>query len=261
MEVVLKCMGILLAWWVGFQTIGVLLTSFQIQDEVAVIRFASQAIMLLIVFVLKRKNKIVLNDKAKTNVIFVVGAVFAGIGLTFFSPISGVTQILTGNLGVQGAGNITVSFVIFVLFAPVVEELLYRGIMMNLLNPRFGVGKAIIISALLFTVAHFSSFMWIHTFVCGILCGYYYYRSGKIVVPIIIHFVNNLIWGCLLPMYMILKGYTSIERNISTEYNSLAELLAPFIISILIGIVIIIVTTILVNKFTIHKKILDLSEK
>lgn len=254
MEIVLKCMGILLAWWVGFQMIGAVLESLQIHNAGMIVRFASQAIMLLIVLVLKKKDKIVLNDRAKTNVLFVIGAVLTGIGLAFFSPISGVTQILTGNLGVQGMANIAVSSMIFLLFASIVEEFFYRGIMMNLLRTRFSVGKAIVISSLLFAVAHFSAFMWIHTFVCGVLCGYYYYRSGKIIVPIIIHFVNNFIWGCLIPIYMLWKGYTSVEGTVSTEYNSLVELLAPFIISILIGIVIIVVTTIFVNKFIIRKK-------
>lgn len=249
MEVVLKCMGILLAWWVGLQTIGVLLTSFQIQNS-DIILFSSQVIMLAIALALKRKNKIILNVREKVNVIFVIGAVFTGIGFAFFSSISGVMLILTDNLGVHRIGNITVLFIVFRLSAAVVEEFFYRGIMMNLCRTRFSAEKAVIITALLFAVAHIAPFMWIHTFVCGILCGYYYYRSGKIMIPIIIHFINNLIWGCLLPIYMRLKGYTSIERNISTEYNSRAELLAPFIISILIGIVIIVVTAIFVNKFT-----------
>ena len=247
MEIILKCIGILLAWWIGLQTIGVLLVSFQIQNPNVSI-LSSQVIMLLIALTLKRKSKIVWNDKERVNIIFVIGAVLTGIGLAFFSPISGVMQILTGNLGAQGPGSITASFMIFALLAPVAEEFFYRGIMMNLLRTRFGAGKVIFISSLLFAVAHFSAFMWIHTFVCGMLCGYYYYRSGKIVVPMIIHFVNNFIWGCLIPIYMLWKGYTSVEGTVSTEYNSLMELLTPFIISILIGILIIAATEIIMNK-------------
>lgn len=254
--IILECIGIFFAWWVGLLMTGVVLSSLQIQYSATLV---SQIIMLLMVFGLKRITKVEFNDKGKVNAIFVAGAIFTGVGLAFFSVSSAVVAILTGYTGEVKTINLTMSFILLRLSAPVVEELFFRGIMMNLCRTRFKVGTAIFITALIFAIGHMSPIMFIHAFIGGLLSGYYYYYSGKIVIPIIIHFVNNFIWGCLIPVYTTLMGdnfNSSVE-----EYNSLTGGLIPAGVSVVAGIIIISVTAILVNKFvTCNEKVCNLDK-
>lgn len=253
--IILGCIGILFAWWISLQITGVVLSSLHIQYSATLV---SQIIMLFMVFALKRITKIKLNKKEKANAVFVTGAVFTGVGLAFFSASSAVAVILTGYTEEVKTINITISFILLRLSAPVVEELFFRGIIMNLCRTRFKARMAIFITALLFAIGHMSPVMFIHTFIGGLLCGYYYYYSGKIVIPIIIHFVNNFIWGCLLPIYTKLMGY-NFNSSLG-KHSSLIEELIPAVTSAGVGIIIIGVTLILVYKFAACNKKIHNSE-
>lgn len=87
---------------------------------------------------------------------------------------------------------IPILFVIAVL-AGIGEELLFRGIIQNeitsiLKNPHL----AIWISAILFSFIHFQFQGFLPRMALGALFGYLYYWSGSLVVPMFIHFINNV---------------------------------------------------------------------
>ncbi len=82
------------------------------------------------------------------------------------------------------------------LAAPVAEEFVFRGaVLRSLLGWAQEKGRshwvAILVSALLFSVAHFNPAQMIHAFLIGILLGWMYYRTGSIIPGIIYHWVNN----------------------------------------------------------------------
>lgn len=70
------------------------------------------------------------------------------------------------------------------------EELFFRGLILERLS-RFGKAKAIIISALLFSLMHQHPAQLFYTFILGIFLGYMALESGSIWGGIILHFVNN----------------------------------------------------------------------
>lgn len=81
---------------------------------------------------------------------------------------------------------------VIVLIAPVVEEILFRGVLLTKWAETFGVKKAILFSSLLFMILHIESFF-IPQLVGGILYALIYIKTKQLIYPILIHSFNNLI--------------------------------------------------------------------
>lgn len=78
------------------------------------------------------------------------------------------------------------------LFAPIVEEVVFRGaILRTLLEDSRYPWLMIVISALLFSAVHLNPVQLPYTFVIGLLLGWMYYRTGSILPGMVYHWVNN----------------------------------------------------------------------
>lgn len=77
--------------------------------------------------------------------------------------------------------------------APVIEETLFRGLLLPGLRTYFGVWTAIIISAAIFSALHFELIGFFPRFALGIGLGYLYIKSGSLYPAIGLHSLNNLI--------------------------------------------------------------------
>jgi membrane protease YdiL (CAAX protease family) len=84
------------------------------------------------------------------------------------------------------------SFVAIVLAAPVMEEILFRGIILEGFLKRYSPAKSIIVSSLLFGALHLNPWQFITGAILGSLAGWIYYRTGSLMMTIIIHVSNNL---------------------------------------------------------------------
>ena len=78
------------------------------------------------------------------------------------------------------------------IFAPIMEELFFRGIIFQKLAIKKNPVKGLVISALLFTVVHFRHDV-ISLFTVGVTLALLYLKTKQIIVPIICHFFYNLI--------------------------------------------------------------------
>jgi membrane protease YdiL (CAAX protease family) len=80
------------------------------------------------------------------------------------------------------------------LFAPIAEEFVFRGAALrSLLNGTRKPWVAIILSALLFSLAHLNPAQMLHAFLVGLLLGWMYWRTGSIIPGIVYHWVNNTV--------------------------------------------------------------------
>lgn len=80
------------------------------------------------------------------------------------------------------------------IFAPLVEELVFRGaILRSLLGSFPHHWTAILISALLFSLVHLNPAQMPHAFCLGVLLGWMYYRTRSVLPGIIVHWVNNTV--------------------------------------------------------------------
>lgn len=85
-----------------------------------------------------------------------------------------------------------------VMVAPVIEELLFRGILFAGLAKRWPIWLAAVVSSLAFAFLHGQVNVGIYTFILGCLLSWSYVRSGSLYPGIVLHFVNNLVAFVLL---------------------------------------------------------------
>lgn len=84
------------------------------------------------------------------------------------------------------------NILIIVLAAPVVEEILFRGVLLTKWAETFGVKKAIQFSSLLFMIVHVESFF-IPQLIGGMLYALVYIKTKQLIYPILMHSFNNMI--------------------------------------------------------------------
>lgn len=91
--------------------------------------------------------------------------------------------------------------------APIFEELLFRGIILNgLLNKyKNSSKKAIIYSAMAFGLVHLNIPQGINAFIGGIILGFIYCYTKSMKLSIFAHFINNLITFVPVPESLIFK--------------------------------------------------------
>lgn len=90
------------------------------------------------------------------------------------------------------------------LMAPIYEELIFRGIILAALLRYLSPGKALLLSCVVFGVAHIlvqSVYAIFFTAILGFYLGWIYYRTRSLVLPIMTHFLYN-IFGMFVYMRM-----------------------------------------------------------
>lgn len=83
------------------------------------------------------------------------------------------------------------SFLTVAIAAPILEEVLCRGIMLNGLLRKYEPTKAIVLSAAIFAAIHLNPWQGFNAFFPGLLLGWLYVRTRSLLPSILVHFVNN----------------------------------------------------------------------
>ena len=94
-------------------------------------------------------------------------------------------------LGQMTGGPFWSSFLLTAIFAPIFEEWLCRGMILRGLLTKMKPVWAIVISALFFAVIHMNPWQALNAFIIGVIMGYVYYKTGSLILTMIVHFVNN----------------------------------------------------------------------
>ncbi|WP_165836027.1 CPBP family intramembrane glutamic endopeptidase [Marinifilum breve] len=82
-------------------------------------------------------------------------------------------------------------FISVAIAAPILEELLVRGIVLDGLLKNYSPWKAIVWSAVFFGIMHFNPWQFVSAFSIGIVIGYLYWKTKSLLLCMIIHAVNN----------------------------------------------------------------------
>ena len=125
-----------------------------------------------------------------------------------------------------GTGSTVLIFIAVVVFAPLVEELLYRGMLLSWLRRVMPAWGAVAISALVFAGVHLlDPNAWLVVpglFLIGVALGYVALRTGSLGLPIMLHAGVNL-----TAMLLALFGDEIVERL--EEMQEQLETLAAFV--------------------------------
>lgn len=84
------------------------------------------------------------------------------------------------------------TYLLALLVAPIVEEIIFRGIILDGFLKRFKPLKAILMSSFLFGFIHLNPWQFVATFLMGTLAAWTYYRTRSLMLCMLIHFVNNV---------------------------------------------------------------------
>ena len=129
-----------------------------------------------------------------------------------------------GQLDAASAQSTTLSMFLYTaVFAPVGEELIYRGLVMPQFQ-RYGKVFAIVTSALLFGVMHANLFQMPFAFLTGLVLGYTA-AEFSLRWSILLHLLNNLVFGELLGRAMGI--FPLPHRIISTVASTFSFSLSP----------------------------------
>ncbi|MDE5963068.1 MAG: CPBP family intramembrane metalloprotease [Alistipes sp.] len=85
------------------------------------------------------------------------------------------------------------TFVMLVVFAPLFEEFICRGVVLGSLRAKYGVMTAWLGSSLFFGVLHISPMLVVNAFVIGLILGYICLVTDSIWSSVILHAFNNAI--------------------------------------------------------------------
>jgi membrane protease YdiL (CAAX protease family) len=99
-------------------------------------------------------------------------------------PVKDAIRTMVGQRGVF-------TFLYFVLAAPILEELIFRGIMLDGLLKRYKPLTAILVSSALFGLAHLNPWQFVTGLVLGCFMGWVYFRSHSVGACILIHMSAN----------------------------------------------------------------------
>lgn len=91
----------------------------------------------------------------------------------------------------EAGGNILITVLLVGIGGPIAEEIFFRGFVLTGLLKRFGVGRALLISSLLFGLFHIDPGAIVPTFALGLILGWVYLKTGSIWPAMFVHGLHN----------------------------------------------------------------------
>ena len=123
------------------------------------------------------------------------------------------------------------TFTLMVIAAPILEELIFRGIILDGLLKNYSPFKSILISSLLFGLVHLNPWQFVTGFILGIFSGWVYYKTRSLLPTIIMHAAVNL-FG--FSMRFFFDSKLSINDSLVEIYGGITNLTFAIGISIII---------------------------
>ena len=122
---------------------------------------------------------------------------------------------------------ILIEIVATVILGPAVEELVFRGVLLNRLKIRIGVIPAILVSSIIFGLGHESVGM-VSAFIFGVCMCILYLKTDNILTTISLHMLNNFV--------VIILDLVNID-SLMFEYTWLAIITVISVISTVLLII------------------------
>ena len=194
----IKVSQLIIACFIAFLVIVVISILFNTDSEGTTLNvFLYVIILVYLLFNLRGTGasvKLSLKSAFKFNhlkeIVFVVIAnLFVTVLLSvmpFSMNILG-SDILLNNYVVVGS-----DIVLTIILAPIVEELVFRGVLLRWLGSRFNIYIAIIVTSLIFGVLHDTGGIF-SAIIFGVCMSVLYVKTNNIFVPILAHMFNNII--------------------------------------------------------------------
>ncbi|MBS6644175.1 MAG: CPBP family intramembrane metalloprotease [Clostridiaceae bacterium] len=162
-------------------------------------------------------------------VIFIIGMSAMEIGNLIGQGVMYGVKLMTGremNFELQEIilnTDIWVVFVVVVLIGPVIEEYLFRRLLVDRIR-MYGEGTAVLVSGFLFGVSHGNFYQFFYAFALGAILAYVYCKTSRLRYTVIMHMMINSS-SVILLMMMKFPGVNDIlNSQIITDRQLLSAL-------------------------------------
>ncbi len=163
----------------------------------------------------------------KTNpihwILVILLGIFGGLAGNFIVILSGLIQLFPDvyeeMAEIQYSGPVWIQFLSMGLAAPIMEEVLFRGLIFRRLRTYCKFPVALIVSSLIFGLCHGNILQFFYAFLLGLLMGLLYERFRTLLAPIVFHAAANL-------FSVAVTNYTII--NIIISSNPLLSVVLSF---------------------------------
>ncbi|MCH5160658.1 MAG: CPBP family intramembrane metalloprotease [Clostridiales bacterium] len=123
-------------------------------------------------------------------VVLMCGMYLPTLWYGYFTRAIGIPES-AGALELDSAGAIVMIVIASVIFAPIFEETIYRGVLLHGLKDEFSVTKSVMLVALAFMMMHMSPLQVVFQFALGVLSGYLAIKSERLLPSVILHATAN----------------------------------------------------------------------
>ncbi len=172
---------------------------------VLLISYIVVVFVLFLCFALRRKSVFAYVGLSYGRFVSVISAMFLGVVLNL------ITYSLVPETA-QEASEINTVLVLCVILGPVIEELMFRGVLLKMFGAACGTVAASVITAALFALTHTESVQMIYTFVLGVILAAIRVRSTSLWPPILLHLSFNITGAVMMinPCMFTPKGILAL---------------------------------------------------
>ncbi len=107
--------------------------------------------------------------------------------------------------------NLIITLISTGLIGPIIEELMFRGIIYNELKNKYKIMKAILMTTIFFAVIHFNIIQILYALAIGFILIFVYEKYKNIKAPIVLHMASNITTTLFMPLL--------IQNNFIINYS------------------------------------------
>lgn len=133
---------------------------------------------------------------------------------------------------------LVIEIVMITILAPIVEEFFFRGVILQRLIKKSSIWGGILISSLIFGILHADI---IGAFLFGVITALIVIRTGNLLIPILLHMLNNTIAVALMyvpPTWIKWLDVFALTNRSDVAATAIPHLILLLISSILTGIIV-----------------------
>ena len=111
----------------------------------------------------------------------------------------------------DNSNNIAITLLSTGILGPIIEELMFRGIIYNELKSKYSNMKSILITTIFFAIIHINIIQILYALIIGFILIFVYEKYNNIKAPIILHMASNITTTLFLPLL--------IKNNLIINYG------------------------------------------
>lgn len=111
----------------------------------------------------------------------------------------------------DNSNNIAITLLSTGILGPIIEELMFRGIIYNELKSKYSNMKSILLTTIFFAIIHINIIQILYALIIGFILIFVYEKYNNIKAPIILHMASNITTTLFLPLL--------IKNNLIINYG------------------------------------------